>query len=381
MTSLSDATLNRLRHHMEQAGLDALVLGVPENVAYATGYRSVAGDIFRTHQMAAVVTGDNVRVAAPAADAGALSEVEVRHEPFGTFFFESTDSAVPAHSAARHDGFVAALEAATAGVKGAVGVDEAIGDPELAGVDTAAVDRIGPCGPWLSDLRATKLPEEIARLATAARLADEAIQTAIGSAAAGATERDLAAIIASAMLAGGGMPRFIVVTAGERSALSDARPTDRPIRRGDLVRFDVGCTVDGYWSDVGRTAVMGEPSDLQTLRYDAILAGETAQLETVRAGITGQALFDVAVDAVEAAGLKPYRRHHCGHGIGSAVYEPPSVSPSGDTLLREGMVLCVETPFYEIGWGGMMVEDTLVVTAEGCQLLTSGDRSLQVIPT
>jgi Xaa-Pro aminopeptidase len=148
------------------------------------------------------------------------------------------------------------------------------------------------------------------------------------------------------------------------------------------VRFDVGCTYDGYWSDIGRTAVVGEPSDLQASRYRAILAGETAQLEVVRAGITGKELFDAAVDAVEAAGLAPYRRHHCGHGIGTSVYEPPSVSPMGaDAVLREGMVLCVETPFYQIGWGGMMVEDCFMVTAQGCQLLTSTDRHMRVIPT
>lgn len=380
MTVLARANLARLRHHMAQAGLDAVIVGVPENVAYATGYRSVAGDIFRTHRMAAVVTADEIRIAAPAADAGAISEVEAHHEPFGTFFFEATDPGHPAHATARHDGFATALAAASSRVKGVVGVDEGITEVDLAAITPSGISRIGPCGPWLSDIRAVKLPEEIARLAAAARLADEAIQSAIAAAAVDATERDLARVIATTMVDGGGVPRFTVVTSGERSALSDARPTDRPLRPGDLVRFDVGCTVDGYWSDVGRTAVVGDPTDLQASRYAAILAGETAQLDTVRAGITGGRLFDVAIAAVEAAGLSPYRRHHCGHGIGSAVYEPPGVSPGSEAVLREGMVLCVETPFYELGWGGMMVEDTLVVTDIGCSLLTFGDRSLQVIP-
>lgn len=113
MTTLASATLARLRHHMEHAGLDAVILGVPENVAYATGYRSVAGDIFRHHLMAAVVTADEIRIAAPAADAGAISEIEAHHEPFGTFFFEATDPVHPAHSTARHAGFAPALAAAT----------------------------------------------------------------------------------------------------------------------------------------------------------------------------------------------------------------------------------------------------------------------------
>jgi Xaa-Pro aminopeptidase len=366
---------------MEQAGLDAVILGTPENVAYATGYRSVAGDIFRNHRMTAVVTATEIRIAAPAADAGALSEIAAHHEPFGTFFFEATDPIHAAHATPRHGDFAAALAATTAGVVGVVGVDDAIAPNDLAGLAMSAVTRIGPCGPWMDELRSTKMPEEVSRLAIAARLAEDAIQVALDAAAVGVTERDLATFITVSMSQGGGMPRFVVVTSGERSALSDARATDRPLRHGDLVRFDVGCTYNGYWSDIGRTAVVGQPSELQASRYRAILAGETAQLEAVRAGITGKELFDVAVAAVEAAGLAPYRRHHCGHGIGTSVYEPPSISPVGaDAVLREGMVLCVETPFYEIGWGGMMVEDSFMVTTAGCQLLSHTDRELRVIP-
>jgi Xaa-Pro aminopeptidase len=91
-------------------------------------------------------------------------------------------------------------------------------------------------------------------------------------------------------------------------------------------------------------------------------------------------LFQTAVAAVECAGLRPYRRHHCGHAIGSEVYEPPIISPTADDELVPGMVFCVETPYYELGWGGMMVEDTIVVTDSGRDLLTTADRSLRVIP-
>jgi Xaa-Pro aminopeptidase len=90
-------------------------------------------------------------------------------------------------------------------------------------------------------------------------------------------------------------------------------------------------------------------------------------------------LFDAAVATVEAHGLAPYRRHHCGHAIGTEVYERPVVAPGWPTVLQAGMVFCVETPFYEIGWGGMMVEDALVVTEEGAEVMTVSDRSLRVI--
>ncbi len=175
------------------------------------------------------------------------------------------------------------------------------------------------------------------------------------------------------------MPGFMVVTSGPRSALSDARPTHRELEPGDLVRFDVGCTVDGYWSDIGRTAVVGGADGLQISRYAAIFAGEDEQLRAVRGGITAGELFDVAIDRVEQSGLSPYRRHHCGHAIGLEIYERPIVSAGTSTVLEPGMVFCVETPYYEIGWGGMMVEDALVVTDDGCDMLSTSDRSLRVI--
>ncbi len=124
---------------------------------------------------------------------------------------------------------------------------------------------------------------------------------------------------------------------------------------------------------------MGEPDEVQADRYRAILAGEQAQLEAARPGISAHRLFDIAVSEVAAAGLSPYRRHHCGHAIGTEVYERPVVAPGVTTLLEPGMVFCFETPYYEIGWGGMMVEDAVVVTAEGAEVLTESDRSLRVI--
>ncbi|MGH9100623.1 MAG: M24 family metallopeptidase, partial [Acidimicrobiales bacterium] len=90
-------------------------------------------------------------------------------------------------------------------------------------------------------------------------------------------------------------------------------------------------------------------------------------------------LFAAAVTEVERHQLIPYRRHHCGHGIGLEAYEPPLIGPTVDQALEPGMVLCFETPYYELGWGGMMVEDTVVITDNGCELLSVSDRSLRVV--
>lgn len=375
-------TVSRLRTALADSPYDWLALGSPAHVTYATGYRSVAGDLFRTHRMLAFVSVNRCVLVGGASDGAAVLESAAVDDyvPFGTFYFEAGGRPAPESKlSGRNPSFEAAVAdaAAAVGLTGRVGVD-AGGADVAASFHRDGVEAVDATD-WLQGLRAIKSPSEIARLREAVRLAEAGIDAAIALAGVGVTEIDLATAVATTMAAGGGVPGFVVVTSGPRSALSDARPTHRELARGDLLRFDVGCTVEGYWSDIGRTAVVGEPDGLQATRYAAILAGEQAQLEAVRAGITAGELFDVAIKRVEEAGLAPYRRHHCGHAIGIEIYERPIVAPGTPTVLEPGMVFCVETPYYEIGWGGMMVEDALVVTADGCDVLSTSVRELRVI--
>ena len=172
----------------------------------------------------------------------------------------------------------------------------------------------------------------------------------------------------------------MVVTCGERSALADAYATPTRLANGDLLRVDVGCTVDGYWADMARSAVVGEPSREQQARYDALLAGEEAQRALARAGVSAGELFKVAVERVRAGALPAYRRSNCGHGIGIDVHEFPSLSPANAAVeIEDGMVLCVETPYYQIGWGGMMVEDMIVIRGSGNECHTHLPRDLRRI--
>jgi len=376
-------TAEKLRAALGTSRCDWLALGSAAHIGYATGYRSVAGDLFESHRMLAMVSVDRTMLVGSAADGAAAFDAGIAADdyvPFGTFYFDAVDQDAPeSNLAGRNETFVDAVLTAVAGfgIVGRVGFDAGAADlvPVLSsgGAEPAEVTD------WMYRLRAVKLPVEVESLRIAASLAEQAIDAAIECASRGVSETTLASVVAATMARGGGAPRFTVVTSGPRSALSDARPTDRTLHMGDLVRFDVGCTVGGYWSDVGRTAVVGGPNDLQASRYAAILAGEEAQLRAIRAGITAQHLFDVASSTVESLGIKPYRRHHCGHAIGTEVYERPVIAPDCPTMLEPGMVFCVETPYYEIGWGGMMVEDTVVVTADGSEMLTTSDRSLRVI--
>lgn len=386
--SLSRDRIAKLRGALALAPFDGFLAVSPANVLYATGYRSLGSVVFGHPSIGAFVSGDRTVVAGPVADSAPATDDAIAVEdyiPYGRFYFES-DEPLPAAFApdARADSVEAMRDAALAAGLGqaTIGVDEAAINPSvLAKLALALPDvKFVDASAWALSVRAVKLPGELERLERAARLAEDGVAAAIDGAAVGMSEREIAAIVTSMIAARGGEPRFSVASSGPRSAYADVFASDRLLAPGDLLRFDVGCIVDGYWSDIGRTAVVGEPTQLQLDRYAAIFEGEEQQLAQVRAGVTASALFDLAIKVVERGGITPYRRQHCGHGIGADVYEPPIINGSSDTVLEAGMTFCFETPYYVLGWGGMMVEDTIVVTEDGHRQFTITDRDLRVIP-
>jgi Xaa-Pro aminopeptidase len=366
---------------------DVIVSTDPTHVGYLTGYRSLLFDLMRDYRSAAIVSRDQAVLVTGASDVAAALEV-LREPPciyrYGTFYFESGDtaevdfSALPKAESTFVDALCAAL-AATIKPHHCVGLDCAHA-ADLEGLKDSMAGRSFDARPAIMKARRTKLAEEIEKIAHAAAITERGLERAFAEAKAGMTELELSTTIASEMRAGGGVPRFVVVTCGERSALADAYATCAKLRAGDLVRFDIGCTVDGYWADMARSAVVGEPTREQQARYDALLAGEEAQRALARAGVSAGDLFKVAVERVRAGALPAYRRSNCGHGIGIDVHEFPSLNPANDAVkLEDGMVLCVETPYYQIGWGGMMVEDMIVIRGSGNQCLTRLPRELRRI--
>ena len=365
---------------LKTAHFDTLVIAQPENVTYVTGYDSVLQSLKQESIMVAALNADgDLYLAAPSGDAGAAMYEDVvpadRYFPWGRFFFDSTSNVGRVSLSSPYESLQAAASAMleTAGVGTVLGVDR----PAAAMLNVQLDCREWlDASEWIEALRASKTEGEIELLSLAASVTEEAIEKAIELVRPGIKERELARQIGGCLGEAGAHPRFIVVTSGERSALSDTYPTNRMVQMGDLVRFDVGCRIQGYMSDIGRTVVVGAADRRQRQRYEAILAGEQAQLDAARPGIRCSDLFDVAVRAVESHGVAPYRRHHCGHAIGRESYERPIIGPEVSDELVEAMTFCFETPFYELGWGGMMVEDEVVITAEGCRMLTSLDRDL-----
>jgi Xaa-Pro dipeptidase len=379
------AKIRRRLFEAQATDLDAVIGLTPESVYYLSGYKSMAHDTDRHHAMAAVATRERCILVAPAVDFGAALEVvsdpgDIR--TFGRFRFESEPGAAPALPKP-FESFADALtdSLGSLGRIGTIGLDEAPGGAVATALAAAHPGiRCQPARHLLLRARSIKLPEELDLLARATALAERSLMQAVATAKAGMTEWEVAAAITHGIVSGGGVPGFVVVTSGERSALADAYPSGRRLQPGDLVRFDIGCTVDGYWADMARTAVVGTPDARMRRAFAAVEAGTRFAVETVRPGMAAGELFDRTVAHVRQHGLPDFERHHIGHGLGLECFEAPVLAPRGDAILTEGMVLCLEAPLYVLGWGGMMVEETLALTGDGVRLLTRSETSLIMIP-
>ncbi|MDX1389634.1 MAG: M24 family metallopeptidase, partial [Acidobacteriota bacterium] len=167
-----------------------------------------------------------------------------------------------------------------------------------------------------------------------------------------------------------------IVAAGPRSALPHARPSDRPLRRGDLVLFDFGATVDGYCSDMTRTFVLGPAAEWQRDAHQAVAVAQEAATAALAAGVQSRDVDAAARETLRAAGLADRFGHGTGHGIGLEVHEAPRIYARSDDVLQAGSVVTVEPGVYLPGRGGIRIEDDVVVEEGGARVLTRFSREL-----
>jgi Xaa-Pro aminopeptidase len=233
-----------------------------------------------------------------------------------------------------------------------------------------------------SRLRMVKSPEEVRRLAEAARITEHAILTSVQSASLGVTQQSLARVFNLTAITANSFIRQDNVSIDRGSAFGNLNTPGDVVKDGSIIRYDVGVHYRGYASDMARCFAFRTKSEKAQRIQAALVEGEERLLELVRPGITAAEIFQATVEAVRKAGLPQYERTHVGHGIGiaGAGYDLPLLGPADDTVLEPGMVLCVETPYVEVGFGALQVEDMLVVTPDGYRLLTHTSRQLEVVP-
>ncbi len=360
----------RVRTRLDALSLDALVVTAASNIRYLTNHTGTAGVLVVTpaavHLLVDFRYRESVRAAqeSPAACPG-LRAWDVP---------ASYDEALLA--------CLAEIGVSTVGFE-AAHVTVARHEYWRAAVESRRIDvTFRPTNRVVEEARLIKDASEVATLRDAAARLGPVAQTVFASVAAGPSEREVAGVLEAAMRQAGfeRLAFDTIVASGPHSALPHYRAGDRRLAAGDLVVLDVGGGVDGYCSDLTRTVAIGSPSSEARRLYAAVQAAQQAAIAAVRPGVETSAVDAAARNVLQEHGLGDAFGHGTGHGLGLDIHEEPRITwPRPDVPavpLQAGMVFTVEPGAYVPGFGGDRIEDDVLVTETGCEVLTSVPREL-----
>jgi Xaa-Pro aminopeptidase len=231
-------------------------------------------------------------------------------------------------------------------------------------------------------IRAVKTPVELARLQAALELNERSITAAMAIAKPGVTERAMVAEYERTVVGAGGRPSITQIFFGGHGSTGYVAGRDATLTPGEVIRFDTACFLEGYSSDIARNFSLGPPAAGPRVEryYAAVLAGEEAAIAAMRPGVPASEVFRAGIAATRTAGIPHYDRSHIGHGAGLEIYDIPLLGPGDDTPLEAGMVFQVELPYYELGFPGLQIEDTVLVEDRGARILGQLDRRFRVVP-
>ncbi len=255
---------------------------------------------------------------------------------------------------------------------------------ELDLLETAAPRaRWEDASPVLARWRIRKDEHELQALRRAVQVAEAALRATLPFIRPGVTEREVATELWIQLLRHGSEPDLPfepIVASGPNTANPHAMPTDRVLQPGDLLLIDWGARVDGYVSDLTRMFVLGDPRP-EWLRWAHwVEQAQAAALAAARPGTPAGQVDRAARRVLEEAGYGPHFLHRTGHGLGLEAHEPPYLYAENEVLLEPGMVFTVEPGLYFPGWGGVRLEDDVVITPQGCEVLSTLPRGLQPLP-
>lgn len=380
----------RISKYMSQYGFDLLILSLPENIEYISGFRGESHYMInRTENYLILDPGmDEKIIVASAADAPPIVEFAEYSEAmlYGQFqFYIPSPIGLSARAKEllehRYASPVQALREALSKMNPKdkrVGFDQSRTPVttwrEIEGAFPQTV--FIPAAQLMSDVRRIKHPDEIALLERSCNIAEEAVYSSISKISLGSSEVDIASLCYEEMSRRNASPFFCVVTIDHRAAFCDTRNTrTQKVRDGSVIRFDIGCRYGGYHSDIARTAVYGKPNRRAEYIYSHMVEGQQEAIERMSHGAPVREAYLAAMKKAQE-GIPQFKRHHVGHGIGIELYDPPFVNADTESLFEENEVYCIETPYYEFDWGGVQVEDTLVVGPGGPRFLSKSSRSL-----
>lgn len=357
--------IDRLHDYMERHALDAALITLPKHVYYLTGFLSDPHERF----LGLVLRrGEEPFLLVPVLDAeaaGAASSVKQIYTHKDT---EDPYQVLQSYLGAgvRHIG----VEKSHLTVQRYEALQAVI-----------AAERFFDLEEPLREMRLVKSADEIVTIKRAVRIIEDVLRTVVAKVKPGVTEIELVAEVEYQMKKlGAEGPSFdSMVLAGDNAAKPHGSPGTRQVQRGELLLFDIGVFVGGYASDITRTFAVGDVGDKQKAVYEAVLGANKRGIAAVAPGVVLADLDRTARDYIESQGYGPYFMHRLGHGLGLDIHEYPSVHGSNQDLLREGMVITIEPGIYIPGVAGVRIEDDVLVTASGVEVLTSFPKELTVI--
>jgi Xaa-Pro aminopeptidase len=357
---MEGSRLERIQARLEQEGIDAAYVAYLPNVRYLCGFTGSNGALVIGRSGARFITDGRYREQSAQEVQGA--DISICGLP------DEFDRAI-----ARA---VSDFGATTVGF-------------EAGHITVATLDRLRSGGGFeyvptdglVERLRLVKEPGELDRIREAARLADEGLAHILERVAEGVSERELALELEFFMRRAGADDVSFdpIVAAAERSALPHARPTERQVEKGRYLLFDLGCIYDGYCSDMTRTVVVGEADDRHREIYDLVARAQQAGLDAVAAGRPTAEVDLAARQVIADAGLADAFGHGLGHGVGIEIHEGPTLRATSPDVLEVGQVITIEPGVYLPGWGGVRIEDLVVVGPDGPEVLSRSSKELQVL--
>jgi Xaa-Pro aminopeptidase len=346
-----------LRAALEAEGLDGLLVTHLPNIRYLTGFTGSAA-LLLVRQDSSILVSDFRYAAQAPQEVGPAATVEIDQrsvwDRLGRVLSTDGESSI-------------GVEAHAMTVRDAERVSGLTGAPVV------------PTTELIERQRAVKSPEEVAAIAAAAELAQEALKEVLPGVRVGQTELEVAAALEATLRKRGSEwhPFPTIVASGPRSALPHARSSARNIEKGELLLIDFGARVDGYCADLTRTMVVGARADeRQRMVHDLVQAAQRRAMEHLRAGMPAREGDALARDVIGAGGLGEAFGHSLGHGLGLEVHEAPRLTATSETPLPPHAVVTVEPGVYFPGWGGVRLEDDVYLAPEGPRRLSDGRTEL-----
>lgn len=349
--------LQQMRQQMHDENIDAYVVMRPENGRYLSGFSGGESTLYITLEKAFLLT-DFRYIEQAKAQAPAFEIIDAGQDHFAKL----AEIGQQAQRVGFEGDFITYLDFGK--LKTGFQHAELLSLPNL-----------------VNHLRSVKDSSELELIRQAVKIADNAFDEVLKTIEIGQTEEEIGLNLEFSMRrsgASGGSFDFIIAS-GFRSAMPHGTASSKLVQAGEFLTMDFGAIYQGYCSDITRTVFIGAPEDKHREVYEIVLAAQRAGIEAVVPGRTGKEVDAVARDIIEKAGYGDYFGHGLGHSVGLVIHEGPNLNKREERLLKPGMVVTVEPGIYIPNWGGVRIEDIVLVTESGCEVLTQAPKEFIIL--